>query len=500
MRKITVRNIGAKFLVPVFLLSLMSVNVSAGFNHPGIYMSEAGLDKMKEVVNSPEDSRMKLGYERMQTGKGPWTDVPKQAFGSLDYVPHPVPGPDSLLVRHTFTHDGMAAEAQAVMWVVTGDSRHAEKAIEILNAWSKKDSVTDGLLWLGMGFFASDWFSCADILKYYKGGYSAWLAEDMRAFDENFTPAIKKLALSFDGCKPYDPYAFQNQNALMARVRMAIGVYSNDDELFDNGMKLLQENEYTSDDIQALWHKDVTVFERTIAPNGEIMELNRSETGDFDHANLSLCALVEAAEISWLQGKENLYEKKFEVWDETQNKFVTETIPRLVKGLEYWSEGVMNSSFQTTKSGIVTPSSKTRYRKAYDCAVNHYKYRLGNKYNMPETEAYMDYIIEKKRYSGKWTATHANLSKDLSVAVNSKDIKTKKSNITLNVNNNKILIFGYGNTQSATVKLFTPAGRVVKKVVLNGAKEVSLKNLNHGLYLVKFTADGISETKKLLLK
>ena len=26
------------------------------------------------------------------------------------------------------------------------------------------------------------------------------------------------------------------------------------------------------------------------------------------------------------------------------------------------------------------------------------------------------------------------------------------------------------------------------------------ENLNHGLYLVKFTADGVSETKKLLLK
>ena len=90
--------------------------------------------------------------------------------------------------------------------------------------------------------------------------------------------------------------------------------------------------------------------------------------------------------------------------------------------------------------------------------------------------------------------------KDLSVAITSKYIKIKSSNITVNISKNKMLTLSYGDAKNATVKIFTPAGRMVKKVVLNGAKEVSLKNLNHGLYLVKFTADGVSETKKLLLK
>ena len=78
--------------------------------------------------------------------------------------------------------------------------------------------------------------------------------------------------------------------------------------------------------------------------------------------------------------------------------------------------------------------------------------------------------------------------------------KVKKNSCSISLVN-KNLILNYSNlSKNATVKIFTPAGRVVKKVVLNGAKDVSLKNLNHGLYLVKFTADGISETKKLLIK
>ena len=499
MKKLTIRSMRARFFVPVLLLSLISVNVSAAFNHPGIYMSEPELYRMKEVVNSSEDSRMKRGYAYMQNQKGPWSDVPKQPYGSLDYTPNPMPGPQNYNIRHAFANDGMAAETHALMWVVTGDKQHSDKAIEIMNAWAKKESPADSLVWLGVGFFASDWFSCADILRYYKGGYSGWLLEDINAFG-NFTKAIKKLALSHDGTGITNPYQCQNQNVLMARVRMAIGVYDDDEDLFNNGLNLLQKNLYGGSAIENLWNKKVTVFERTIAPNGEIMELNRSKTGDFDHANIGLCGLVEAAEISWHQGRENLYEKRFEVWDETEGKLVLETTPRLIKGLEYWSKGVMNSSFQTTKSGVVTPSSITRYRKCYDYVVNHYKYRLSDKYNMPETEAYMDYIIEKKRYSGSWTATHADLSKDLSVAVGSKDIKTKKSNIMVTICKNKIVSFDYGDAKNATVKIFTPAGKMVKKVSLNGAKKVSLKSINHGLYLVKFTADGISETKKFLLK
>ncbi len=77
-------------------------------------------------------------------------------------------------------------------------------------------------------------------------------------------------------------------------------------------------------------------------------------------------------------------------------------------------------------------------------------------------------------------------------------VKKNTSSITLV---NKNLVLNYSNLkQNAKVKIFAPTGRMVKTVVLNGAKEVSLKNLNHGLYLVKFMAYGVSETKKLLLK
>ena len=86
------------------------------------------------------------------------------------------------------------------------------------------------------------------------------------------------------------------------------------------------------------------------------------------------------------------------------------------------------------------------------------------------------------------------------IVAQSKKTIVKKSSCSISLVN-KSLILNYLNLdKSAKVKIFTPAGRMVKTVSLNGANKVSLKSLNHGLYLVKFTVDGISETKKLLLK
>ncbi len=82
----------------------------------------------------------------------------------------------------------------------------------------------------------------------------------------------------------------------------------------------------------------------------------------------------------------------------------------------------------------------------------------------------------------------------------SKSITNAKSFFTASINNNRVLKLGYTGSKNAMVKLFTPAGRMVKSISLNGAKFVSLKGCNQGLYFVKFQAGGVSETKKFILK
>ena len=92
-----------------------------------------------------------------------------------------------------------------------------------------------------------------------------------------------------------------------------------------------------------------------------------------------------------------------------------------------------------------------------------------------------------------WTTlTHGDLSKDMQTSVVSESVTRTNSYFTANMGSNEVLNFDYPGGKNATVKLFTLAGRMVKNVSLNGAKEVSLKKLINGLYLEKFRDDGFS--------
>lgn len=171
MTKLTTRSIRTKFLVPVLLLLLISVNVYAAFNHPGILISEIELDKMKEIINSSEDSRMKKGYNYLLNGNGPWGSkgVPKQKYGDMNFIPYPAPTDYDR--KYSFEESGVALKTQALMWVVTGDSKHADKALEIYRAWSDpKLPAPDDVNWLHLGLLGIHWPDGLDIIKHYNRG------------------------------------------------------------------------------------------------------------------------------------------------------------------------------------------------------------------------------------------------------------------------------------------------------------------------------------------
>ncbi len=64
--------------------------------------------------------------------------------------------------------------------------------------------------------------------------------------------------------------------------------------------------------------------------------------------------------------------------------------------------------------------------------------------------------------------------------------------------------FNLTKPTNVVIKIYTVTGREIKSITNNyqsiGQKTVSLEGFNKGLYLVQLTTNGISETKKLLLK
>src|SRR2546423_2934640 len=106
---------------------------SAGFYHPGVLVNRAQLELIKAKV-AAGDEPWKSAYEAAKASE----------YGSLSYTPRPRAtiecGPYSKpdLGCKDEQRDSVAAYTHALLWSITGESKHADKAIEIMNAWSSR--------------------------------------------------------------------------------------------------------------------------------------------------------------------------------------------------------------------------------------------------------------------------------------------------------------------------------------------------------------------------
>ena len=367
------------------------VNVSGSegkFIHPGIYSWIDEIQKFRDNIRTGKSPRMTEALKQVQESK----------FGSLNYKAHPykiVRFKQTDLKgfkyeRAAFDNDGNAAYYHAILWEVTNDPKHAQKAIEILNAWGStcEDIWTKDVYKNLHGDNAIfPWIAAAEIMRYHRVNEGGWKPDEIKQFD-SFVNLLKRLALGWKGFAG-NPYRCQNQNLMVAMARLSIGIYQNDQAIFDSGYKLLfdpmfgtDENSGYTEKIKEIHGKiPLNIIEMTIKKEtGELMEINR-DGGDLGHMNLSFAKLMQCAEILRHQGID-LYKMKFD----------GEKIPRLLKGAEWMNRGILEPPYQTTGVGELQPRHKSS--PAIDVLYYNYKIRLGGKYPMPFTEKIM---AERKR-------------------------------------------------------------------------------------------------------
>lgn len=398
-----------------------------------------------------------------------------------------------------FMNDMRSVYSHSLQWVVKGNQANADKAIEILNAWS---AVYEGMecadyykqlygAWMGHLVVAG-----AEILAHYKrdGKSSGWKDADIKRYKEVVVYDLKINSLQWFGSNGY--YVGHNQPAAIAKSRLALGVFLDDKGLFNSGIHLLFNHIYDhKDKIKEIHGHWVNLVGLSIAKTGEVMEFNRGG-GDPAHGTGTLNALSNAAEILRHQDVEEKYRFYDYLIGEDNDK-----APRLLLGSEFAANSFINSP--NTKIIENSAFKNTVVGMYGELVLNYYKYISPVEYEYSLTDEANEKfrLNEKTGYTAPWTVlTHADLSKDIEESKVSKITDSNKSFFTTNIGINNILKIGYAGKNTATVKLFTLSGREVKSTSLNGTKSISLKNLNRGLYLVKLDADGVSETKKLLLK
>ncbi|MEE9369114.1 MAG: alginate lyase family protein [Pontiella sp.] len=349
----------------------------ADFTHPGLYSSRLELNAMHRYANQEQAHPIKSAipsFLECGSGSRATSQVP---YTSLDWKPHPVkivyPKTDD---KARLFDDGRAVYAHALLWAITHKQAHADKAIEILNAWGStfEDIQTkNGDIYKSLfgSWTANHWVAGAEIIRTYKnqGQHAGWKPEDVARFMK-MCRVFERLMLEWQGGANVN--GLQNQRLAVARTRLALGVFMDDQDLFDMGTKILFDDLNSQKKTIERHGHPVNLVALTIAADGEIMEFNR----DGPHGRGSLNALVTAAEIL-------RHQQVPEKYDLYNLKFDDDKMPRLLIGSEYAAKSHLHGPVDLT---WVKNFKNTGPGSHTEMVVNYYKYILQDRYKLPFTE------------------------------------------------------------------------------------------------------------------
>jgi hypothetical protein len=275
----------------------MAVQAPAVFTHPGVGVSRAQLDFVRAKV---------------QAGAQPWTDAFNQAknssYGSLSRTPKPRavvecgPYSNPNLGCTDERQDAIAAYTDAVLWYITRDDRYAQKAIQLMDAWSATiRDHTNSNAPLQTAWSASSWPKAAEIIKHVYGNWpnsgrfatmlrNVYLPEIINGSNSNgnweltMTEAIQGIGVFLEDRAVYD------KAIALYRVRVPAFVYLESDGPLPKTKP--SQNLNTREKIIAYWHGQETFV------NGLTQETCR----DFTHAGYGISSISHVLETSRIQG------------------------------------------------------------------------------------------------------------------------------------------------------------------------------------------------------
>lgn len=247
-----------------------SVYLSKPFIRPGMAQNQKDLDFMREKALK--------GEELWQTA---FANLKTQT--SLDFTPQPVsfvsegPYGQNSVGGREFSQSATAVYNHALMWYITRDKAYAEKAVEILNAWSGKlRSFDANNAKLNVGLNGYYFLNAAEILKY---SYPEWTEEDMELFKRMvmtvFYPTIEDFFTEANG----------NWDASMISTMLCIGVFMEDRAIFNRAVE------------RYYWGIGNSGITKYIYPGGQSQEATR----DWGHVQLGIGEFAKAAQTAYTQ-------------------------------------------------------------------------------------------------------------------------------------------------------------------------------------------------------
>ncbi|WP_115868331.1 carbohydrate-binding protein, partial [Marinoscillum furvescens] len=328
----------------VVLMFCTSLWAQRQFVHPGISHKLSDLDRMKAMV---------------EAGEKPWITTYNQLKNHKKaqhtYAVNVDPALTTVYNNESdgwFINDGTAAYYNALMWYITEDSRHAEKAVEILNTWSgiKRNEMSvplsSGRIWRVI--------EAAEIIAH---TYDGWAEADIQKFKDMLvypgysSTTVPEEAIASNDISFYwrvyqgDPARHGNQGLFCMRTMMAMAIFLDNEIMYDRVVRYLKGQPHRSDDLAYPSGPPITTgptggceyfdeyklqgFETTVEDYGYnevisnyIYENGQSQESSRDQAHglAGVATISVIAEMAWNQGDD--------LYGHLDN--------RLLKGLEFY--------------------------------------------------------------------------------------------------------------------------------------------------------------------
>jgi hypothetical protein len=261
-------------LVPAAARAAENETGTRPFVHPGLLHTADDLARMKAAV-AAKQSPVYDGYSAFAAHARSQSTYTLQNTGQITSWGR---GPTNF--QNQAVADSAAAYQNALMWAVTGNRANADKARDILNAWSASLTMVTGADGpLGAGLQAFKFVNAAELLRHsdYDGWADADIARCERSFLDVWYPAVSGYML----------YANGNWDLTALQTILAIGVFCEEPVLFEDALRLA-----------AAGAGNGSIPHRIVTDAGQGQESGR----DQGHEQLAVGLTGDIAQVAWNQG------------------------------------------------------------------------------------------------------------------------------------------------------------------------------------------------------
>jgi hypothetical protein len=296
-----------------------------------------------------------------------WARLTANGHSGAGWKPHP----QRIVYRGSGTpenyaalyHDIHAAYQNALRWRIGGDTRHADTARDILNAWSSTLTKIDGNAdrFIAAGIYGYQFANAAELMRGYRGFE---LVRFQRLMSEVFSPVSSSFLADHNGA--YVTNYWGSWDLLNVAGVLAIGILCDDRSLIDEAVTYVRSGAGNGSLPNAI---PVVYADGT----AQWVEAGR----DQGHALLAVGLMGTICEMAWNQG--------IDLYGAADN--------RILRGAEYvakfnlgqavpyttylWKKGAPGVWSGTETFTQASPSGRGQTRPIWEMIHHHYAGRRG---------------------------------------------------------------------------------------------------------------------------